>query len=130
MVNDQYGFAHVAIEGVSFIHESGYNEIGVHAENLTGFSTPYWKHLSNKDRNEYIGVFNVEKKIAAEMNTDVGGIKAKMLMRGNDFGVYTDLLSADDYNNINGAVVMETEAQIDLLIHNIVLINCCAWVDV
>lgn len=117
---DELGFVYVTMEGVDFIYEAGYHEIGIQTDNLTGFSNPYWSHLSDPDKKLYVDVFNPEETISSEMNTDVGSIKAKMIMRGDDFGIYSDLLTAEKYGNVQDEVVMETEAQIDLLIHEIV----------
>ena len=117
---DQNGYMYVTMEGTDFVYESGYHAIEVHRANLTGFSTPYWSHLSDPSKDIYTKVFNLDVPIASEMNTDVGTIKAKMLMRGNDYGIYSDLLTAEGYKGVQDEVVMETEAQVDLLIHEIV----------
>ena len=117
---DELGFVYVSLEAVDFIYEAGYHEIGIQTDNLTGFSNPYWTHMSDDLRKEYVHVFDPEETISSEMNTDVGCIKAKMIMRGNDHGIYSDLLTADAYRDVQDEVVMETEAQIDLLIHEIV----------
>ena len=117
---DELGFVYVTMEGVDFIYEAGYHSIDIKTDNLTNFSTPYWSHLSDPNKKLYVGVFDLDEKISSEMNTDVGTIKAKMLMRGDDFGVYSDLLTADNYKGVQDEVVMETEAQVDLLIHEIV----------
>ena len=117
---DDLGFVYVTMEGVDFVYEAGYHSIEIQTANLTGFSTPYWSHLSDPNKKLYVNVFDPDETISSEMNTDVGSIKAKMIMRGDDFGVYTDLLSADKYAKVQDEVVMETEAQIDLLIHEIV----------
>lgn len=117
---DELGFVYVTMEGVDFIYEAGYHEIQIKTDNLTNFSTPYWSHLSDPNKKLYVDVFDLDETISSEMNTDVGTIKAKMLMRGDDFGVYTDLLTAENYKGVQDEVVMETEAQVDLLIHEIV----------
>ena len=117
---DEKGYVYITMEGTEFVYESGYHEIEIHSANLTGFSTPYWSHLSDPEKEIYTEVFNLDVAISSEMNTDVGTIKAKMLMRGNDFGVYSDLLTAQSYLGVQDEVVMETEAQIDLLVHEIV----------
>ncbi|MBQ2900528.1 MAG: flagellar hook-associated protein FlgK [Agathobacter sp.] len=117
---DELGFVYVTMEAVDFIFEAGYHSIEIKEDNLTGFSTPYWSHLSEPRKDLYVGVFKTDITISSEMNTDVGSIKAKMLMRGNDFGVYSDLLTADKYADVQDEVVMETEAQVDLLVHEIV----------
>ena len=117
---DEHGYLYVSIEGTDFVYESGYHAIEIHTANLTGFSTPYWSHLSDPNKDIYTKVFNLDVAISSEMNTDVGTIKAKMLMRGNDFGIYSDLLTENSYKGVQDEVVMETEAQVDLLIHEIV----------
>lgn len=117
---DELGFVYVTMEGVDFVYEAGYHSIEIQTDNLTNFSTPYWSHLSDPEKKLYVGVFDPEETISSEMNTDVGTIKAKMIMRGDDFGIYSDLLTAENYKGVQDEVVMETEAQVDLLIHEIV----------
>jgi len=117
---DELGFVYVTMEAVDFVFEAGYHSIEIKEDNLTGFSTPYWSHLSEPRKDLYVDVFKTDITISSEMNTDVGSIKAKMLMRGDDFGIYSDLLTADKYANVQDEVVMETEAQVDLLVHEIV----------
>ena len=117
---DTSGFVYITMEGVDFVYEAGYYALELKSDNLTGFSTPYWAHLSDPNKKLYVEVFDLDRTISSEMNTDVGAIKAKMLMRGNDFGVYSDLLTPESYKGVQDEVVMETESQIDLLIHEIV----------
>lgn len=117
---DELGFVYVSIEGVDFVYEAGYHEIGIKTDNLTGFSTPIWNHLSDPGRKQYVEVFDTNGIISSEMNTDVGSIKAKMLMRGEKHGIYSDLLTGERYADVEDKLVMETEAQVDLLVHQIV----------
>ena len=117
---DALGFVYVNLEAVDFIYEAGYHALEIKEDNITGFSTPCWSHLSEARKDLYVEVFDTEITISSEMNTDVGSIKAKLLMRGDRFGMYTDLLTADGYKEVQDEVVMETEAQVDLLIHEIV----------
>lgn len=120
VTEDALGFVYVNFEAVDFVFEAGYHSIEIQEDNLTGFSTPYWSHLSEPRKDLYVDVFDLDIPIISEMNTDVGTIKAKMLMRGDRFGIYSDLLTADGYKEVQDEVVMETEAQVDLLIHEIV----------
>ena len=120
VTEDALGFVYVNFEAVDFVFEAGYHSIEIKEDNLTGFSTPYWSHLSEPRKDLYVGVFDLDIPIVSEMNTDVGTIKAKMLMRGDRFGIYSDLLTADGYKEVQDEVVMETEAQVDLLVHEIV----------
>ena len=41
------GILHVEIEGVEFINEVGFNAIGTTTDLMTGYSLPYWTHLSS-----------------------------------------------------------------------------------
>ena len=117
---DELGFVFVNLEAVDFIFEAGYHTLEIKEDNLSGLSTPYWSHLSEPRKDLYVDVFDTEITISSEMNTDVGTIKAKMLMRGDGVGIYSDLLTTDGYKKVQDEVVMETEAQVDLLIHEIV----------
>ena len=117
---DQYGFVHIKMENQDFVTEAGCNEIGIRKEETTSFSTPYWSHLSYVEQESYVAVFNTDLDISAELNTDVGGIKAMLVLRGGNYGAYTDLMDAESYKKIEDRVVMETEAQIDFLVHEIV----------
>lgn len=117
---DQYGFAYVSIEGQEFITENGCNELGLRIESVTALSIPYWTNLSLPAQDKYVDVFNTSQDISSDSNSDVGSIKAKLILRGDAFGVYTDLLTAEGYEKVEDKVVMETEAQVDLLIHEIV----------
>lgn len=117
---DNEGFVYLKIEGVDFVSENGCSKIGIKTEGLTGLSTPYWEHLSRPDRNQYVNVFDTQQIISSESNTDVGSVKAKLVLRGEKFGVYSDLLTAENYQKVEDKVVLETQAQIDLLIHEIV----------
>lgn len=117
---DSSSFVFISIEGVDFVHEAGFNEIGIWEDKITGFASPIWNHLSDLEKEQYVEVFDLERLISSEMNTDVGSVKAKMIMRGNGYGVYSDLLDTKAYADVEDQIVMETEAQVDLLIRQIV----------
>ena len=128
---DPWGFVFVEIEGVEFVNEMGCTHIGLSTDKTTGFSTPIWPQLSDPSKNINIPVYRTDMDISSEMNTDVGGIKAKLLMRGDTFGVYSDLMADPElskegevtynaYKAIEDKVVVETEAEIDFLVHEIV----------
>ena len=116
---DSDGFVHVAMEGVEFINEMGCFHLDTFTEKATGFSTPYWPHLSDLEKGTYVPAFRTEGEISSENNTDVGGIKAKLLMRGDTFGTYKDLLTPEAYSKIQGRMLTECEAQVDLLFRSI-----------
>lgn len=117
---DETGFVFVSIEGVDFVNEQRCFHMGTVDDNITGFSTVIWPHLSDDARDIYVEVFRTDGEISSESNTDVGEIKAKLMMRGNTYGIYSDLLSTDAYRQIEDKVIIETQAQVDLLFHEIV----------
>lgn len=116
---DFEGAVSVSIEGIEFVNERGCSYIGTFADEDTALATPYWIHLSDLARGQYVGVFHTDGDISSESNTDVGGIKAKMMMRGDKFGTYADLETEEAYSKIEDQVLVEAEAQIDLLFRSI-----------
>ncbi len=117
---DELGFVYVSIEGVEFVNEQGCFHMGTSLDKSTGFSTPIWPHLSDDEKGTYVNVFRTDGEISSETNTDVGEIKAKLLMRGDEYGVYTDLQTPEAYSLIEDKLLIETEAQVDYLLHEIV----------
>ena len=117
---DETGFVYVTIEGVDFVNEQRCFNMGTVADDVTGFSRVIWPHFSDEARGVYVDVFRTDGIISSEANTDVGEIKAKLLMRGDEYGIYSDLLTTDAYRKIEDKVIIETEAQVDLLFHEIV----------
>lgn len=117
---DATGFTYVDFEDARFVDLHKCYEIGMKEDRATGFYTPYWKHLSDEDKDQYVNVFNPDEVISTDLNTDVGSIKAKLLARGDRNGTYLDMESKEAYDKISGCTMMETEAQLSSLLHNIV----------
>ena len=117
---DATGFTYVDFEGARFVDMHRCYEIGMKQDRATGFYTPYWPHLSDEDKNQYVNVYNPDEVISTDLNTDVGSIKAKLLARGDRNGTYLDMKTSEAYDKIAGCTMMETEAQLSLLLHNIV----------
>ena len=118
---DQYGFVSITIDGVEFVNELACFHMEVYTDSTTSFSTPVWAHMSDLDKGSVIPVYNLNGDITSEGNTDIGSLKAKLLMRGEKYGIYSDLMSAEAYAQVEDKLLMETEAQIDYLLHEIVL---------
>ena len=124
---DVQGVVHVDIEGTEFVDEVTYHEIGTLKNKRTGFITPYWTHLSDVDNEDYYEVFNLDN-VSAEVNSDIGEIKALLMARGDDWASYLDFYDADgEYldsdtyeSNLANSIMMNTEAELDTLIHQIV----------
>lgn len=117
---DATGFTYVDFESTPFIDDNKCYNIGLQEDKETGFYTPYWTQLSDVDKQQYVRVFKKNEVISTDLNTDVGSIKAKLLARGDGYGTYQDLESEEAYDRISGCTMMETEAQVSALLHNIV----------
>jgi len=131
---DYNGIVHVEIEGVEFIDENNYYEVGILKDKKTGFITPYWPQLSDivseddESLNTYYPIFNLGN-VSAERDTDKGEIKALLLARGDSWSNYLgycdengNAISADVYEDgIANSIMMNSEAELDTLIHKLVV---------
>ncbi|MBP5555732.1 MAG: flagellar hook-associated protein FlgK [Lachnospiraceae bacterium] len=140
---DQYGSVSVQIEGEDFVKGSLCYEIWIDIDSQTGFYTPYWPQNSNytvvpggdarKTDNtifttdgkkgdriyniEAAHVFDTDRPISSEANTDVGKLRSLLYARGDRRADYTDIRFYDD---VKDSVLMNIEAEFDQLIHNVV----------
>ena len=114
------GFVYVDMEGVRFVDENRCYNMGLKAADGTGFYTPYWPQQSDVENGQYVPVFRLSGEISSEMNTDIGSIKSKLLVRGDTYGRREDMASEESYGNIEGCTLMEVEAELDVLFSNIV----------
>ncbi len=97
---DTWGYVSVKLEGVDFIKNDIVYEIALDQDPDTGFYTPYWQQLADYtlDHNgnkvyhiEGAEVFDLQKPIETELNTDIGGLKGVLLARGDHRGEAKDL---------------------------------------
>ena len=114
---DQTGFVYVEFEGQTFVDDHTCYNIAMDTARGTGFVTPYWPQLSNVPANDFTEVFRLDVEINSEFNNDIGKAKALMLARGDGYGHYQDLADEGSYKKVEGSVVMETEAELDQLFH-------------
>lgn len=127
---DSFGSLSVKLEGVDLVNHDFVNKIGLYQDTKTGFYTPYWERNASYTINEFgekeyditgAEVFNFETPISADRDTDIGGLKAVLLARGDHRADYTDLLDGANYEkNISSSVIMNVMAEFDGLVHNIV----------
>ncbi len=120
VTEDATGFAYVDMEGVRFVDENRCYNMGLKAADGTGFYTPYWPQQSDVEKGQYVPVFRLSGEISSEMNTDIGSIKSKLLVRGDTYGRREDMASEESYGNIEGCTLMEAEAELDVLFSRIV----------
>lgn len=120
VTEDATGFVYVDMEGVRFVDENRCYNMGLKAADGTDFYTPYWPQQSDVEKGQYVPVFRLSGEISSEMNTDIGSIKSKLLVRGDTYGRREDMASEESYRNIEGCTLMEVEAELDVLFSNIV----------
>ena len=121
MIEDPTGFMIITIDGVEFVTESQCNHMTVYTQEDTGFSTPCWENLSDmEDGGPYVDVYRLDGIISSEANTDIGSLKALLILRGSGYGTYQDMASLEAYEKVEDCLVMETQAQLDHLLHTIV----------
>ena len=120
VTEDATGFAYVDMEGVRFVDENRCYNMGLKAADGTSFYTPYWPQQSDVEKGQYVPVFRLSGEISSEMNTDIGSIKSKLLVRGDTYGRREDMASEESYGNIEGCTLMEVEAELDVLFSRIV----------
>ncbi|MGN0167818.1 MAG: flagellar hook-associated protein FlgK [Acetatifactor sp.] len=125
---DLYGNVYVQIEGVDFVKGGTCYEISLDVDATSGFYTPYWPQNANytiqadgsrKYNIDGAEVFNLNREISSDMNTDIGGLKAMLLARGDHRADYTDM-AEENYDKVSQSVVMNIQAEFDQLIHNVV----------
>ena len=120
VTEDATGFVYVDMEGVRFVDENRCYNMGLKAADGTDFYTPYWPQQSDVEKGQYVPVFRLSGEISSEMNTDIGSIKSKLLVRGDTYGRREDMASEESYRNIEGCTLMEAEAELDVLFSRIV----------
>lgn len=120
VTEDATGFTYVDMEGVRFVDENRCYNMGLKAADGTDFYTPYWPQQSDVEKGQYVPVFRLSGEISSEMNTDIGSIKSKLLVRGDAYGRREDMASEKSYGNIEGCTLMEVQAELDVLFSNIV----------
>ncbi len=125
---DMWGNVYVQIEGVDFVKGAACYEIDLKEDPNTGFFTPFWpmnasyKVLEDGTRDYNIDgaeVFDLEREISTDLGTDIGGLKAMLLARGNHRADYRDVMPGN-YDGVSQSVLMNVQAEFDQLIHNVV----------
>lgn len=137
---DANGRVSIFVEGVKFVEEGTYNEMGLAPiDGSAVLLNPVWPHLDNID------VFDTSRElVSGDSGTDVGYLKGLILGRGNKQANYTDIpiepVSGDfanqadyeaamreynaavrEYNKtIDVSSIMSMQAQFDQLFHGVV----------
>lgn len=133
---DVYGNAIIKLEGREFIKEDSFNKIELWADPETGFYTPYWSQLVEKDEDGHFPpdkdadgnvvalkgalVFRMNQEISTATNTDIGALKAMIFARGDKRATYKDLEDPVAYDQkISQSIIMNVQAEFDQLINKV-----------
>ncbi len=127
---DMWGNVTIQMEGHDFVSTGMVSEIALYEDPTNGFYTPFWESdtsfkLDSRGYKVYDAdsvadnsVFNLTQTISTELSTDMGGLKALLLARGDHRANYTDLEDAESYNtNISQSILMNLQAEFDHLVH-------------
>ena len=125
---DRYGSVSVQIEGVDFVKDGTCYAIAMKTDEATGFVTPFWPmNASYTTQDDGTRVYNIDGaevfdlsiEISSDLGTDIGGLKAMLLARGDHRANYTDLAEGK-YDSVSQSVVMNIQGEFDQMIHNVV----------
>lgn len=123
---DSTGNISVRIEDSDFVRGDLFYEIGLDASDATGFYTPFWikdaeytvlADGTKKYNIKGAEVFNLDQTVSSSLDTDIGGLKALLLARGDHRANYTDI--NNNYDSISQSIVMNVQAEFDQMIHNV-----------
>lgn len=133
VTEDIEGNVLIKFEGVEYVTSDSYHEIALDYDLETGFATPYWSHLAEKDADgnpikpggkipENVKVFDMTQTISTDTNTDIGSIKSLLFARGDRHATAADLDDPVVYDrDISQSIVMNVQAEFDQLIRDMVI---------
>lgn len=125
---DTEGNIIVQFEGEDLVKRDVVYEMGLDMDPETGFYTPFWIHnatytLNDEGKRIYnitgAEVFDLERVISSDLNTDVGSLKSTLIARGDHIANWTDLKEENYKNSVSQSVIMNVQAEFDRLIHNV-----------
>ena len=122
---DVFGNISVRIENIDFVKDGVSFDIGLKMDESTGFYQVFWPQnahytLNADGEKEYqvdgALVFDLNREISSDKQTDIGGLKAMLLARGDHRADYTDI--ENNYDAVSQSVVMNIQAEFDQMIHH------------
>ena len=122
----------VQLEGEDLVRREIAYSLGIYEDPKTGFYTPFWEKNArftvdpdtgerkySQEEVEKAKVYDLNRVISSDLNTDIGALKSALLARGDHKADYTDLMP-DRYDyEISQSVCMNIMAEFDQLVHGI-----------
>lgn len=121
----------VQLEGEDLVRGEIAYKILTYEDPKTGFYKPFWEknarftYDENNNRVydevevEKARLFDMNRVISSELNTDIGSLKSTLIARGDHRSNYTDLKPENYENSISQSICMNIQAEFDQLVHNI-----------
>lgn len=121
----------VQLEGEDLVRGEMSYKIATKEDPDTGFYSVFWEKnakytLDERGNRVYSDeevkkakVFDLERVISSDINTDIGKFKSTLLARGDHKGVYTDLKEQNYTNSVSQSLCMNIMAEFDQLVHNV-----------
>ena len=100
---DEYGAVNIAFEGVDLLKNGMFNEIDIYQDPQTEFYIPFWAKNARYEYNEEgqklvvpesiqdALIYDLYRPVSSEINTDIGGLRATLLARGDHMGSCVDI---------------------------------------
>lgn len=108
------GSVKVSAEGRILVDHTSTAEITlVQTEPGSPFTKPVWSDTGQD-------VINLSESVSSEKDNDKGLLKGLLLTRGSRTANYTDAQDSSKYSEIEDSLIMRTQAQFDLLVHEVV----------
>ncbi len=92
---DVNNMVHVYAEGVPLVDPAYVNELEYTTDKVTGFITPSWEMFEQP-------VFNMDKVVSADIDTDIGKLKSLLMQRGDYSPNYSTIPVESDFKDENG----------------------------
>lgn len=122
----------IQFEGEDLVRREVAYSLGLYEDPKTGFYTPFWEKNAKATIDPQTGerrysaeevekakVYDLNRVISSDLNTDIGALKSSLLARGDHKADYTDLME-DRYDyEISQSVCMNVMAEFDQLVHGI-----------
>lgn len=121
----------IQLEGEDLVRGEMSYKIATKEDPDTGFYSVFWEKnakytLDERGNRVYSDeevkkaqVFDLERVISSDINTDIGKLKSTLLARGDHKGVYTDLTEANYTNSVSQSLCMNIMAEFDQLVHHV-----------
>jgi len=121
----------VQLEGEDLVRGDHAYKIMTKTDPDTGFSYVFWEKNAKYDLDTFgtryytvdeakkAAVFDLERLISTDIDTDIGKLKSTLLARGDHKGTYVDLDASRYTNSVSQSLCVNIMSEFDQLMHNV-----------